>query len=144
MSKGHERLLPFVTAYHTAVKIKTIIDETLEPDTQSALADNNFYKTSDYLLQKRKNPSKTHLWAWKYNLKEIMERDHKSHMGTPDALQRRLRKGFLRCQRQLNWNIRCLQRFSFSMSYEVTTAAKCRSLIPSYTSEWLSSLFLFL
>ena len=59
MSKGHERLLPFVTAYHTAVKIKTIIDETLEPDTQSALADNNFYKTSDYLLQKRENPSKT-------------------------------------------------------------------------------------
>ena len=35
------------------------IDETLEPDTQSALADNNFYKTSDYLLQKRENPSKT-------------------------------------------------------------------------------------
>ena len=65
------------------LKFKTSVDGTLEPDTQSALADNNFYKTSDYLLQKRENPSKTHLWALKYNLKEIMERDYKSHMGSP-------------------------------------------------------------
>lgn len=32
------------------------IDETLESDTQSALAENNFYKTSDLLLQKGKIP----------------------------------------------------------------------------------------
>ena len=132
------------------LKFKTNVDGTLEPDTQSAFADNNFYKTSDYLLQKRENPSKTHLWAIKYNLKEIMERDHKSHMGSPChsvfilPLFWCASTKILRCQRQLNWNIRCLQCFSFSMTYEVTTAAKCRSLIPSYTSEWLSSLFLFL
>ena len=34
--------------------------------------------------------------------------------------------------------------FQCLMSYEVTTAAKCRSLIPGCTSEWLSSLSLFL
>ena len=47
--KGHERLLPFVTTYHPAVKkFKTNIDGTLESDTQSALAENNFYKTNDH------------------------------------------------------------------------------------------------
>ena len=30
-------------------------DETLESETQSALAENNFYKTSDHRLQKREN-----------------------------------------------------------------------------------------
>ena len=59
MSKGPERLLPFVQRTTRQLKFKTNVDGTLEPDTQSALADNNFYKTSDYLLQKRENPSKT-------------------------------------------------------------------------------------
>ena len=49
--KGHERLIPFVTMYHPAVKLL----RTLESDTQSNLAENNFYKTSDYLLQKGKS-----------------------------------------------------------------------------------------
>ena len=37
-------------------KFKTNIYGTLESDTQSALAENNFYKTSDHLLQKGKIP----------------------------------------------------------------------------------------
>ena len=37
-------------------KFKTNIDRILEPDTQSAPAENNFYKTSDHLLQKGKIP----------------------------------------------------------------------------------------
>ena len=43
--------------YHPAVKkkINTNIDGTLESDTQSALAENNFYKTSDHLLHKGKS-----------------------------------------------------------------------------------------
>ena len=52
--KGHERLLPFVTTYHPAVKMNT--DGALESDTQSALPVNNFYRTSDHLLQKGKIP----------------------------------------------------------------------------------------
>ena len=35
-------------------KIKTNIDGTLESDTQLALTENNFYKTSDHLLRKGK------------------------------------------------------------------------------------------
>ena len=55
--KGHERLLPFVTTYHLAVKnFKTNTDGALESDTQLALSVNNFYKTSDHLLQKGKIP----------------------------------------------------------------------------------------
>ena len=55
--KGHERLLPFVTTCHQTVKkLNHNIDETLESDTQSALAENNFYKTSDHLLQIGKIP----------------------------------------------------------------------------------------
>ena len=52
--KGHKRLLPFVTIYHPAVK--TNIDGILESDTQSALAEDNFYKTSDHLFLKGKIP----------------------------------------------------------------------------------------
>ena len=37
-------------------KIETNIDGTLESETQSALAENNLYKTSDHLLQKGKIP----------------------------------------------------------------------------------------
>ena len=53
-SKGHERLLPFVTMYH--LEVKTNIDGTLKSGKQSILAENNFFKTSDYLLQKVKIP----------------------------------------------------------------------------------------
>ena len=40
--KGHESLLPSVTIS--------------ESDTQSVLAENNFYKTSDHLLKKERIP----------------------------------------------------------------------------------------
>jgi len=33
-------------------------------------------------LRKRENPSKTRLWEQKYNLKAMMQHDHKSHMGS--------------------------------------------------------------
>ena len=63
--------------YHPAVKkkFKTNIDGTLESDTQSAFAENKFYKTSDHLLHKGKSLKEKQ----KYNLKAIMRRDHKPH-----------------------------------------------------------------
>ena len=55
--KGHERLVRFVTTYHPAVKkFKINTDEAVESDTRSAVAEKNFYETSDHLLQKRKIP----------------------------------------------------------------------------------------
>ena len=74
-----KRLLPIVTMYH----LKTNIDGTLEFDTQSSLTENNFYKTSDHLLQKSLNPLKKCFRKQKYNLKAIMRRDHKSYIGSP-------------------------------------------------------------
>ena len=45
-------LLSQCTTRQLKKKFKTNIDGTLESDTQSALAENNFYKTSDHLLHK--------------------------------------------------------------------------------------------
>ena len=55
----------------------------MESDTQSAVAENKFYKTSDHLLQKKENLFKTCSWEQKYNLKAVTRRDHESHMGSP-------------------------------------------------------------
>ena len=48
--KGNDCLVPSITNFHPAVKnFKQInIDGSLEPDTQSALAENNFCKTFDH------------------------------------------------------------------------------------------------
>ena len=56
-SKGHERLLPFVTMYHLAVK--TNVDGTLKSGKQSILAENNFFQNLRLSLTKSENPLKT-------------------------------------------------------------------------------------
>ena len=53
----------------------------MESDTQSVVAENKFYKTSDHLLQE--NLFKTCSLEQKYNLKAVTRRDHESHIGSP-------------------------------------------------------------
>ena len=47
----------FWSIHRVSFHLKTNIDITLEPNTQSAFAEDNLCKTSDYLLQKGKNSS---------------------------------------------------------------------------------------
>ena len=55
----------------------------MESDTQSVVAENKFYKTSDHFFTKRENLFKTCSLEQKYNLKAVTRRDHESHMGSP-------------------------------------------------------------
>ena len=75
--KGHERLIPFITMYHPAVKNwehwSLIHSQTLLK---------TIFTKPPIISYKKGNPLKTYLWEQKCNLKAIMRRDHKSHMGS--------------------------------------------------------------
>ena len=76
--KGHERLMPFVTMYHPAVKS---LEHWSLIHSQPLLK--TIFTKPPIISYKKGDPLKTCLWELKYNLKAIMRRDHKSHMGNP-------------------------------------------------------------
>ena len=81
--KGHECLLPFVTTYHPAVKnLKQILMEHWTLIHNQPLLKTIFTNLRSSAT-KRENPLKTCLWEQKFNLRAIVQRDHKSHMGSP-------------------------------------------------------------
>ena len=80
--KGHERLMPFVTMYHLAVKnLKQIMMEHRSLIYNQPLLKTVFRKPPIISYKKGKS-LKDMLVRAKYNLKAIMRRDHKSHMGS--------------------------------------------------------------
>ena len=83
--KGHERLLPFVTTYHLAVKnLKQTLEQWRLIHNQPFLK-TNFTKPSItfYKKKKRKISLRHARESKKYNLKAVMRNDHESHMGSP-------------------------------------------------------------
>ena len=82
--KGHERLLPFVTTYHPAVKnLKQILMEQWSLIHNQPLLKIDFTKPPIFFYEKRKSLQNMLVRAKNIIQKAVMRRDHESHTGSP-------------------------------------------------------------